>query len=132
MSIFLLDGYDPSGFYCELLRSADNALLRDRLAAIPTADFKRRVLGAEQALYNLLKTYFDGTPAAWSFGGSTGTAPLNYLQLYWNDIQYANNHANSPATIVEAGGSAATMSFQDLLNQASQNLLAETPGLPVG
>jgi uncharacterized circularly permuted ATP-grasp superfamily protein len=57
MSIFLLDGYDPSGFYCELLRSADNALLRDRLAAIPTADFKRRVLGAEQALYNLGITF---------------------------------------------------------------------------
>src|SRR5437867_2846797 len=32
MSTFLLDGYDPQGFYCELLRSADNALLHDRLA----------------------------------------------------------------------------------------------------
>ena len=57
MSTFLLDGYDPRGFYCELLRSAENALLRDRLAAIPTADFKQRVLGAEQALYNLGITF---------------------------------------------------------------------------
>ena len=57
MSTFLLDGYDPQGFYCELLRSADNALLHGRLAAMPTADFKRRVVGAEQALYNLGITF---------------------------------------------------------------------------
>jgi len=57
MGGFLLDGYDPRGFYCELLRSADNDLLRDRLAAMPTADFKRRVVGAEQALYNLGITF---------------------------------------------------------------------------
>ena len=57
MGGFLLDGYDPEGFYCELLRSADNELLRDRLAAMPTADFKRRVVGAEQALYNLGITF---------------------------------------------------------------------------
>ena len=57
MGSFLLDGYDPRDFYCELLRSADNDLLRDRLAAMPTADFKRRVVGAEQALYNLGITF---------------------------------------------------------------------------
>src|SRR6266700_4156305 len=57
MSTFLLDGYDPQGFYCELLRSADNARLCDRLAAMPTADFKRRVVGAEQVLYNLGITF---------------------------------------------------------------------------
>src|SRR5216684_3186154 len=57
MGSFLLDGYDPQGFYCELLRSADNDLLRDRLAAMQTADFKRRVVGAEQALYNLGITF---------------------------------------------------------------------------
>src|SRR5216683_1016274 len=57
MGAFLLDGYDPQGFYCELLRSADNALLQNRLAAMQTADFKRRVVGAEQALYNLGITF---------------------------------------------------------------------------
>src|SRR5260221_10777219 len=56
MSTFLLDGYDPQGFYCELLRSADNAL-HDRLAVMQTADFKRRVVGAEQVLYNLGITF---------------------------------------------------------------------------
>jgi uncharacterized circularly permuted ATP-grasp superfamily protein len=57
MGAFLLDGYDPQGFYCELLRAADNTLLRDRLAGMPTADFKRRAAGAEQALYNLGITF---------------------------------------------------------------------------
>src|ERR1700687_3248371 len=54
---FLLDGYDPQGFYCALRRCADNALRRDRLARIPIDDFKRRVSGAEQALYNLGITF---------------------------------------------------------------------------
>jgi len=57
MGGFLLDGYDPQGFYCELLSSADNTLLRERLAAIPISDFKRRAAGAEQALYNLGITF---------------------------------------------------------------------------
>jgi uncharacterized circularly permuted ATP-grasp superfamily protein len=57
MGGFLLDGYDPQEFYCELLRGADNILLRDRLASMPTVDFKRRAAGAEQALYNLGITF---------------------------------------------------------------------------
>jgi uncharacterized circularly permuted ATP-grasp superfamily protein len=57
MSGFLLDGYDPQGFYCELLRCAGSARLRDRLAGMPVADFKRRTVGAEQALYNLGITF---------------------------------------------------------------------------
>ena len=57
MDGFLLDGYDPQGFYCEMLRCADNARLQDRLARMPVADFKRRAAGAEQALYNLGITF---------------------------------------------------------------------------
>jgi uncharacterized circularly permuted ATP-grasp superfamily protein len=57
MGSFLLDGYDPHGFYCELLRSADNVHLHDRLAGMSVADFKRRVAGAEQTLYNLGITF---------------------------------------------------------------------------
>jgi uncharacterized circularly permuted ATP-grasp superfamily protein len=57
MDGFLLDGYDPQGFYCEMLRCADNARLQDRLAGMPVADFKLRAAGAEQALYNLGITF---------------------------------------------------------------------------
>jgi uncharacterized circularly permuted ATP-grasp superfamily protein len=57
MGGFLLDGYDPGGFYCELLRSVDNLRLWDRLARLPITDFKRRAASAEEALYNLGITF---------------------------------------------------------------------------
>src|SRR3954452_2898808 len=57
MDGFLLDSYDPGDFYCELLRSPDYFHLRDRLARLPIADFKRRAAGAEQALYDLGITF---------------------------------------------------------------------------
>ena len=86
----------------------------------------------EQALYNVLNYYFDGTPAASSFGGTSGTAPLNYLQIYREDIQYATANVAAPATIVQAGGAIVSTTAQTLLNQASQKLftIAEPPLLP--
>lgn len=72
-----------------------------------------------QALSNVLQIYFAGTPAAGSYGVSPtvspsaknntsySNAPMNYLQVYVNDIIYANTN---PATQAE-------------LNQASQNIL---------
>src|ERR1700730_3710883 len=57
MGDFVLDLYDPGNFYCEMLRCAATAEIRDRLARIPIAEFKRRAAGAEQALYNLGITF---------------------------------------------------------------------------
>jgi len=54
---FLLDGYEPQGFYCELLRCPDNRALCERLARLPLADFRRRSEVAERALYNLGVTF---------------------------------------------------------------------------
>jgi uncharacterized circularly permuted ATP-grasp superfamily protein len=65
MGGFLLDGYDPEDFYCELLRCPETAQLRDRLSHFPTDVFKRRAAGAEQALYDLGITftiYSDNSP----------------------------------------------------------------------
>ena len=67
---------------------------------VPAAD----LLSPEQGLYNLLNIYFTGTPVASSFGGTAGTAPLNYLQVYSEDIQYASANTNTAAHITEAGG----------------------------
>jgi hypothetical protein len=63
--------------------------------------------------------------------GTQGTAPLNYLQIYYEDIQYAQTNVNAPAQVVEAGGTVSTTA-QDLLNLASQKLatIAEPPLLP--
>ena len=83
----------------------------------------------EQAEYNVLHVYFNGTRSAPSFGGTQGMAPLNYLQIYSPDIQYATTHANAPANVVQTSGATVSVSAQDLLNLAGQKLLeiAEPP-----
>ena len=94
---------------------------------VPTTD----LLTPEQSAYNLLNIYFDGSAAASFFGGTQGTAPLNYLQIYSQDIQYAEANANAPAPVMEAGGATVSMTVQAQLNLASQKLLTiAEPALP--
>ena len=57
MGSSVLDGYDPQGFYCEMLRCPETGQLRDRLARISIAELKRRAAAAEEALYNLGITF---------------------------------------------------------------------------
>jgi uncharacterized circularly permuted ATP-grasp superfamily protein len=57
MGEFVLDSYDPGSFYCEMLGCPATAEIRDRLARMPIAEFKRRAAGAEQALYRLGITF---------------------------------------------------------------------------
>ncbi|HYW41343.1 MAG TPA: hypothetical protein VE959_00720 [Bryobacteraceae bacterium] len=96
----------------------------------------------QQAFYNALASFFDGTAAASLFprlydvsatslfptlagGTKTGAAPLNYLQVYYGDITPA-----SSAAVVNTGvGASPTYSVQDMLNLASQGLaqIAEQP-----
>src|ERR1700728_1842281 len=57
MGEFVLDSYDPGGFYCEMLRCPATAEIRDRLGRMPIGEFKRRAAGVEQALYNLGITF---------------------------------------------------------------------------
>ncbi|MGO9231769.1 MAG: hypothetical protein ACLQKA_21465 [Bryobacteraceae bacterium] len=85
---------------------------------VPNAD----LIPPEQALYNLLNVYFDGTPGASSFGASQGTTPLNYLQVYPDDIQYSESNVNAPAQVVEGSGTVSSTA-QALLNLASAKLL---------
>jgi uncharacterized protein (TIGR03437 family) len=85
---------------------------------VPAAD----LISPEQALYNLLNVFFDGTGAATSFGGTPGVAPLNYLQIYPQDIQYATMNANAPAQVVE-GSVTASVTAQASMNLASAKLL---------
>jgi len=81
-------------------------------------------LSRVQALYNVLGDYFDYTPAGGGFfGGTLGSAPLNYLQIYSSDIQYANNNPEH-VSITLADGASASMAFQDLLNEANTELMS--------
>jgi uncharacterized protein (TIGR03437 family) len=94
---------------------------------VPAAD----LISPEQGLYNLLNIYFTGTAAAASFGGTQGSAPLNYLQIYSEDIQYAEANVNAPAQVVEASGVTVAITAQAMLNLASQKLLTlGEPALP--
>jgi hypothetical protein len=106
------------------------ACLAPGIAPADLASFKtvnkaaQDLIPPEQAEYNVLSVYFDGTPAAPSFGGIQGAAPLNYLQIYSSDLLYAEANVNAPAQVVATGGGASVMmSAQDLLNLASQKLL---------
>jgi hypothetical protein len=84
---------------------------------IPAKD----LIPPEQALYNLLNIYFDGTPAASSFGGTPGSTPLNYVQIYAEDIVYATDHAHKPVPVIENGQSS-PVTAQSMLELASQLL----------
>ncbi len=59
-----LDGYDPNGFWCEMLGSpshpqadACRQMLLERLAGMPLAELQQRAQAAEQELYNLGITF---------------------------------------------------------------------------
>jgi len=97
---------------------------------VPTTD----LLSPEQALYNLLNIYFGGSPAASFFGGTAGTAPLNYLQIFSQDIQYAEANVNAPAPVTESSGATVSMTAQAQFNLASQKLMevAEPPEFFIG
>ena len=95
---------------------------------IPKGD----LIPPEQALYNLLHIYFNKTVAAAQFGGTPGLtpAPLNYLQIYSQDIVYATNHAQAPVPVIENGQSSpVSVTAQSMLELASQLLfqIAEPP-----
>jgi uncharacterized protein (TIGR03437 family) len=87
------------------------------------------LIPAEQSEYNVLNVYFDGTAVASSFNGTEGTAPLNYLQIYSQDIQYAGANINTPAQVV-AGSATVSITAQALLNLASAKLLTIGEPLP--
>jgi uncharacterized circularly permuted ATP-grasp superfamily protein len=53
----LLDGYDPQGFYCEMLGSPASAAVRERLAALSIDALKERAAAANAELYNLGITF---------------------------------------------------------------------------
>lgn len=84
---------------------------------VPATD----LIPPEQAEYNVLSVYFNGTAVASSFNGTPGIAPLNYLQVYSPDIQYAEANINAPAQVV-AGSVTVSITAQALLNLASTKL----------
>ena len=77
-------------------------------------------LTIEEAAYNVLTVFFNLTPAAAFYGGTVGTAPIQYLDVPMNDLQYAQATA-CPATASPFLGNT---SLHDLYARASRDLLA--------
>src|SRR5215469_8733607 len=53
----ILDGYDPLGFYCEMLRSEASRAIRERLTGLSIEALKQRAASANAELYNLGITF---------------------------------------------------------------------------
>jgi hypothetical protein len=75
------------------------------------------LISPEQALYNVLSWYFEGTGLTTWFDGSTDSAPLNYLQIYGPDISYTNTYTTQVPVVVT--GSPVMLNAQELLNLAN-------------
>jgi hypothetical protein len=55
----------------------------------------------EQALDNVLGVFFAGTPYGHFYGTQDGPARVQYLQIYQDDILYANSHPPVQAKLLE-------------------------------
>jgi uncharacterized protein (TIGR03437 family) len=77
-------------------------------------------LSVAEGAYNVMTVFFTGTPAAAFYGGTVGTAPIQYLEVSYLDLQYALSNA-CPATPSPTLG---YMSLQDLYARASRDLFA--------
>ncbi len=53
----ILDGYDPNGFFCEMLANSASAVVRERLARLSIEALQERAAAANAELYNLGITF---------------------------------------------------------------------------
>jgi uncharacterized protein (TIGR03437 family) len=77
-------------------------------------------LSVAEGAYNVMTVFFTGTPAAAFYGGTMGTATVQYLEVSYVDLQYALANP-CPATPSPTLG---YMSLQDLYARASRDIFA--------
>ena len=99
---------------------------RQKEGCLPSSPCDPKVT-AEEAEYNVLTTFFSGTPVAAYYGGLSGpgtgvcgNALMQYLEVPYVDVQYAQT--NPPPTV--SSPIIGYTTIQDLLSMASQDLLA--------
>jgi hypothetical protein len=82
------------------------------------------LISPEQAAYNVLEDFFTQNPTSGpDFFGMKGGAPMNYLQIYYEDIQYATNNQSKPGSpVAHTDGTVTTETLQTLLDEASAQL----------
>jgi hypothetical protein len=77
-------------------------------------------ISPEQAIYNVLRVYFDGTTPGGSYGSISSNLPLNYLQIFSADVLYANTNTNAVPVVDEFGHTnnvTAQMEFDEARSQ---------------
>jgi hypothetical protein len=82
------------------------------------------IISPEQAFYNALQVYFDGSSVGASYGtnDSSGTLPLNYVQIYSSDIIYANTNTTRTNIVDGFGNTVSNMTAQIEFNNASNQI----------
>jgi hypothetical protein len=75
-------------------------------------------ISPEQAIYNVLTTFFDGTPIGSNYGIVSSNFTLNYFQIYWEDVIYANTNT-SGSTVTNGSGDATNMTALMLFSNAN-------------
>jgi hypothetical protein len=79
-------------------------------------------ISPEQAIYNVLTAFFDGTPLGTNYGSSqvivSSNYPLNYLQVYDADVLYANTN-NTGSPVVDGYGNTNNLTAEMLFSNAS-------------
>jgi hypothetical protein len=77
-------------------------------------------LTPEQAAYNTFTVFFDGTTSPDDFDRAPGNAPIQYVEVDFQDLQYALDPSNSCQTFPD--GTKGPPSLQDLYGLASYDL----------
>jgi hypothetical protein len=79
-------------------------------------------ISPEQAIYNVLAAFFDGTPLGTNYGSSqvivSSNYPLNYLQIYDADVLYANTN-NAGSLVVDGYGNTNNLTAEMLFSNAN-------------
>jgi hypothetical protein len=82
------------------------------------------MISPEQAFYNALQVYFDGTSVGASYGtnDSSGAFPLNYVQIYSEDIIYANTNTTGTNIVDGFSNTISNITAQIEFNTASNQI----------
>ena len=75
-------------------------------------------LSVAEGAYNVMNVFFTGTPAAAFYGGTAGTAPIQYLEVSYLDVQFALANPCPAAPSPTLG----YISLQDLYSRASRDI----------
>lgn len=80
-------------------------------------------ISPEQAFYNVMEVFFDGTSLGATYGTKdlSGTLPLNYLQIYSEDVLYANTNITG-TNIVDGFGQTNFVTAESELTNVSYQL----------